>query len=332
MVDPRHAHRWTLPPEASVTLYLDDDDVSALLPVEEAISCVDRAFRLLSTGGAVNEVRHRTEAGGASLNVMWSIAPAEGVLGVKAYPVVRTDVTQGAVLTLLLHSTGTGELLAVVKADRLGQLRTGAASAVATRALAPPDARVLAVYGAGYQAESQVLALAAVMPALEAVLVVGRGPVRRDRFISRLREVLGVEVGAGEPEGAARSADVVVTATGSADPVLLGSWLSGGTHLNCVGSNVATKREVDRAVLGRAALIAVDDREVASRECGDLLANDWDQAGVVALGDVLTGDARGRFTGEEVTVFESQGLAVQDVVCARLVLSRAVEAGRGRHL
>jgi alanine dehydrogenase len=316
--------------EARMTLYLDDDDVSSLLSLEDAIACVDRAFRLLSDGGAVNEVRHRTHAGTVSLNVMWSLVPADGVLGLKAYPVVRTDVTQGAVLTLLLYSTTTGQLLAVVKADRLGQLRTGAASAVATRALAPPEPEVLAVYGTGFQAETQVLALAAVMPALRCVRVVGRSPARRDEFVSRMRAKLGVEVQAVEPDRAPRGADVVVTATGSVDPVLLGDWVRPGTHVNCVGSNLATKREIDRALLERAALIVVDDREVAARECGDLLANGWDQDGVVALGDVLTRPETRHAQPHDITVFESQGLAVQDVVCAALVYSRAVEAGRGR--
>jgi ornithine cyclodeaminase/alanine dehydrogenase len=317
-------------PEACVTLYLDDEDVSSLLSLQDAIGCVDRAFRLLSDGGAVNEVRHRTHASTVSLNVMWSIVPADGVLGVKAYPVVRTDVTQGAVLTLLLYSSATGKLLAVVKADRLGQLRTGAASAVATRALAPPESEVLALYGTGFQAETQVLALAAVMPALRSVRVVGRDPARRDEFVRRMRGRVPAEVRGVEPNQAPHGADVVVTATGSADPVLLGDWVRPGTHVNCVGSNVAMKREVDRVLLERAALIVVDDRDVAARECGDLLANGWGQDGVVGLGDVLTRVTAGRAQADDITVFESQGLAVQDVVCAALVYSRAMETGRGR--
>lgn len=313
-----------------MTLHLDDDDVSSLLPIGDAISCVDRAFRLLSDDAAVNEVRRRTQVGNASLNVMWSIAPTENVMGVKAYPVVRTDVTQGSVLTLLLYAVSNGELLAVLRADRLGQLRTGAASAVATRALGRPEAEVLGVYGTGFQAETQVLALAAVLPALRSVRVVGRSPARRDAFVARMRETLRIDVRAAEPDMAARAADVVVTATGSADPVLYGDWVKAGVHVNAIGSNVASKRELDRTLLDRADVIAVDDREVASQECGDLLANDWDQSDVVALGDVLTRRVTGRQAATDVTLFESQGLALQDVICAALVYSRALETGRGR--
>ena len=317
-----------------MTLYLDDDDVSALLPMEDAVACVDSAFRLLSDASAVNEVRHRTETPDVGLNVMWAIVPSAGVLGVKSYSVVRRDVSQGAVLTLLLYSVDTGELLSVIKADRLGQLRTGAASAVATRTLAAPQAETLAVYGTGFQAETQVLALAATVPGLRSVRVVGRTQERRDDFIERMRTLvhIGVDVGAAEPEEAARGADLLVTATGSADPVVRGDWVTPGSHVNAVGSNLSTRRELDRALLARASVIVVDDHDAALKECGDLIANGWDQDEVVALGDVLTGRAAGRRDDSEVTVFESQGLAVQDVACAALVHERAVAAGAGRPL
>jgi alanine dehydrogenase len=310
-------------------LYLDDDDVSALFSIGDAIDCVDRCFLLLADGTAVNAVRRRSAANGTTLNVMWALAPTEGVLGVKEYPVVRSDVTQGAVLTLLLHAMDTGRLLAVLAADRLGQLRTGAASAVATRALARKDSETLALFGSGFQAESQALALAQVMPELRRVLVVGRDAAKRDRFAQRLRAALDIEVIGSPAQEAAERADVVVTATGSTEPVLLGQWLRPGTHVDAVGSNVASKREVDREVLARAARIVVDDYEVAANECGDLIANDWDQSQVVSLGDVLTGRAAGRSNADEITVFESQGLALQDVVCAGVIYERAVERGVG---
>lgn len=315
-----------------MTLYLHDDDVSELLSLQDAITRVDEAFRLLSDGSAVNAVRRRTEFGPVTINVMWAAAPSLGVLGVKEYPVVRADVTQGAVLTLLLHSFATGELLAVVKADRLGQLRTGAASAVATRVLARPDSQTLAVYGCGFQAETQVLAQAAVLPALRAVRVVGRNVQRRDEFVARIRRALDIDVATALPQEAAESADVIVTATGSTEPVLNGEWVAAGTHINAVGSNVAAKREIDRSLLDRVAVLAVDDRNVAAEECGDLLANHWDQTGVVALGDVLTGRTSGRSTHHDITLFESQGLALQDVCCAALVHGRAVQRGMGQQL
>lgn len=315
-----------------MTLYLDDDDVSALLSMEDAVACVERSFRLLAEDAAVNEARHRTETSEVALNVMWAIAPTEGLLGVKAYSVVRQDVAQGAVLTLLLYSVHTGGLLAVLQADRLGQLRTGAATAVATRALARPGAQTLAVYGSGFQAETQVLALAATVPSLRSVRVVGRSPSRRDAFVERMREQTQLDVVSAEPEPAARAAELVVTATGSARPVVHGDWVAPGAHVNAVGSNAAARRELDRTLLERSAVIVVDDRTAATRECGDLIVNGWDQSDVVPLGDVLTGRVAGRMRVGDVTLFESHGLAIQDVVCAALVYERAVAVGAGRSL
>lgn len=311
-----------------MTLYLDDEDVATLLPMKDAIASVERAFTLLSDGAVVNEVRHRTGADGVELNVMWAVVPDDGVLGVKAYPVVRRDVSQGSELTVLLYSTTSGSLLAVVKGDKLGQLRTGAASAVATRALARRDARRLAVYGTGYQALSQVCALAAVLPTLDTVKVVGRSAARRDAFIDHVREIVSVDVKGAQPQAAA-GADILVTATGSATPVLHGRWVGSGTHVNAIGSNAAAKRELDRALLERASLIAVDDAMVAAQECGDLIANGWDQRNVVPVGDILTKKSTGRRGVDDITLFESQGLAVQDVVCAAIVYARALDTQRG---
>ncbi|MDO8562378.1 MAG: ornithine cyclodeaminase family protein [Candidatus Limnocylindria bacterium] len=312
-----------------MTFYLDDETVSSLLSTRDAFVCVDRAFRLLADGAAVNAVRRRSQAGDAVLNVMWALAPTEGVMGVKAYPVVRAGTTHGTVLTLLVYSVETGELLAVMKADRLGQLRTGAATAVATMALARRDAEVLSVYGTGFQAETQIRALVDVLPRLRSIHVVGRSAERRDAFIARMRNELDLDIREDGPESAARAADVIVTATDAADPVIRGAWIRPGTHVNAVGSNVATKREVDRALLEKAALILVDDRDVAAVDCGDLIANGWDQSTVGTVGDVLVGRTGGRESPDDVTLFESQGIALQDVVCAALVISRATEQGLG---
>jgi len=323
--------RGTTDSETDVTLYLHDADVSSLLTLPSAVDCVDQAFRLLSDGAATNGTRRRTTIQETSMNLMWAAAPSLDILGIKEYLVARQDVTQGAVLTLLLHSISTGQLLAVVKADRLGQLRTAAASAVATRALARPHSTSLAIFGCGFQAWSQALAMAATLPALDTVHVVGRDPVRRDRFVEVLQRCLPIEVRGADAEYAAES-DVVVTATGSSEPVLDGRRVRPGAHVNAVGSNSPTKREVDRHLLERTSLLVVDERETAAQECGDLIANDWDQHNVVTLGDVLTGRAPGRSQAEDITLFESQGLALQDVVCGAAIYRRAVEASTGQML
>jgi alanine dehydrogenase len=312
-----------------MVVYIDDEIVAAQLSPADASDCVERAFVLLAGGEATNAPRRRTVQGSATLNVMWAIAPSEGLMGVKAYPVVRSDTTQGAVLTLLLYSTVTGELLAMMKADRLGQIRTGAATGVASKALARPDSEVLSIFGAGFQAESQLRALVQGLPSLRSVRVVSRSEPRRDAFIQRMRDELALEIVAASPEAAAREADVIVTATGSAAPVFRGEWVKQGAHVNAVGSNSPVKREVDRTLLERAAVVVTDDRDVAQLDCGDLLVNGWDPATIPTLGELLIGVTPGRRNVEDITLFESQGLAIQDVVCAGLILSRAGAQGLG---
>lgn len=300
--------------------YLDDDDINELLSQADALREVEKAFCLLADGRATNAPRQRSGMDNMVLNIMWALAPTEGVAGVKSYPIVQSDVTRGAVLTLLMYSFSSGDLLAVIKADRLGQLRTGAASALAARELARPDSKVLSIFGAGFQALTQVLAQAEVLPNLERVLVVGRDVGRRQLFIDHLRKLLRIDVRAADPETAARSADVITTATGSTEPVLVGSWLQPGTHLNAVGSNSAGKREIDRMVLERAGLIVTDDIAVAAVDGGDFIVNDWDQSSLRTIGEVVTGRVPGRRHSDEITLFESHGLAIQDVVCAAHIL------------
>ena len=310
-------------------LFLTDADVARLLPIEDAIEQTEQGFRLLATGQATNAPRQRTAQEGATLNVMWALAPTRGVAGVKSYTVVRQDVSQGTTLVQLVYSSLTGELLAVLEANRLGQLRTGAATAVATRALARPDSSTLALIGTGFQAEYQARALVALAglggPVIDSITVVGRHAGRRDTFAARLRDSLGLEVCTDTAAEAVATADVVVTATGSSTPVLTGDWLPVGTHVNAVGSNLAAKSEVDRRVLERADHIVLDHADSTAAECGDLQVHGWPHTHVRDLGEVLEDPTSGRRTASEITLFESQGLALQDLLCAELVVRRATD-------
>jgi ornithine cyclodeaminase/alanine dehydrogenase len=234
---------------------------------------------------------------------------------------------------LTLYSMETGEMLALMEADRLGQIRTGAATAVATRAMANADPRALSIYGTGFQAEYQVKALLQTCPTITEVRVVGRDTQRRDAFIGRLAAwAEGVRFLAADAETAASAADVIVTATSSATPLFEAAWLRPGTHINAVGSNAPGKMEVGRQVLERAGLILVDDLEVAGTECGDLLVNQWDMSRIGTVGELLIGRRTGRSHRDEITLFESQGLAVQDVVCGAAVVARASKEGSGIRL
>jgi ornithine cyclodeaminase/alanine dehydrogenase len=301
---------------------LGEQVVERHLPPAAAIACVREAFELLRDGGIENPPRLRQQVGPAATNTMWAAAPSRGALGVKLYPIVREDVTRGSAFTFLLHTLPDGRLRAVLAADLLGRRRTGAASAVAARQLARPDSRTLALIGAGGQARHQAEALAHVLE-LERVLVASRSAARRDALVAELDAELDAEVRAAEPADAVRAADVVVTITGAREPVLHGEWLAPGTLVIAAGSNVATKRELDRAAVERCARVVVDDLAVAREECGDLLANEIGFERVETLPALLADGAPAR-DPEHVVLFESHGLAAQDLLCA-LHVADAVE-------
>jgi ornithine cyclodeaminase/alanine dehydrogenase len=316
-----------------VTLFLSEDDVERLLSVEDARREVRRVFELLAGDGTANYPRQRGGFDDALLNVMWAVSRDLRVMGAKVYPVVRTDVSQSSTSTFLLYSIPDGRLEAVLEAELLGQRRTAAASAVATQALAREDSETLTVIGTGWQAAGQVPAVAAVMPNLRRVVVVGRTTEAGLRFAQAMQPSLSVSAEvATTPEEAVYAADVLVTATGSYTPVVDGSWLRDGVHINAVGANYATKRELDRETIARADVIVVDSREVATQECGDLLLNAGAVDSTVELAAVLMGLAQGRTDAGQITLFESHGLAVQDLACARHILERATEEGMGARL
>lgn len=314
-------------------LFIDDQLVADQLSIPEATCSVSAAFRALSAGEARNEVRTRTSMGDAVLNVMRAVAPPVDALGVKSYVTVGRGITRGAGLDLLLYSFRTGKLTAHVQANRLGQLRTGAATVVATQALAMRQPVVLAVFGTGFQAEFQIRCLLTALPSLAEVRIAGRTAERATALAERLITEFGyIRFLPCSVQDAATAADVIVTATASATPLFEACWLKPGVHINAIGSNDARKCEIGRDVLERASRIFVDDLQVAETECGDLLVNGWDVSATRPLGDLLLGKTAGRVADGDITLFESQGLALQDVFCAAMVLAKATERGLGSAL
>lgn len=311
-----------------MTLLIDEDTVATLLPPADALTRVEQAFKLLADQQAFNEPRHRSQAFGSTLNVMWASAPSLDALAVKVYPVVKAEVSQAALILITLFSHSSGDCLGIVQGDLLGRRRTAAATALATKLMARSDSRVLALFGTGYQAAEQVKAVASVLPQLRDVLVIGRNPSRQAAFVSGLADGLpALQVIAANSETAVREADVIVTATGAVDPVLDGSWLRPGTHVNAIGSNQASSRELDSETMRRAAHVVVDSRAVAALECGDLLANGLGVAATTELGHVVAGRIPGRRDISDITIFESHGLALQDLVCGLHVLQSAQARG-----
>ncbi len=312
-----------------MSLFLSEDEVARVLPMEEVITAVEDAFRQLGLRKAVNRPRHRVISDSTVLHTMSAAIPSLGVMGLKAYSSSRG----GGRFLAMLYSTTTGELLAVMEANTLGQLRTGAASGVATKYLARPNAGVVGIIGTGWQARSQLIAISKVRP-VALVHVYSRDPARRSAFAEEMIRELGAEVATAESaQEAVADVDIIVTATTSREPVLLGAWLRPGVHINAIGSNWANKREIDTAVVRRADRIVVDDLEQAKIEAGDLLRPldedllDW--SSIVELGQLVTGDVAGRTAAEQITLFESQGIALEDVATMKLAFDRAKAAGIG---
>ena len=312
--------------------FLSEDDVARLLTMPLALEAVEQAMAEVARGEATNVPRERLRSAQTAMHFMQGLVPSQGAMGFKVY-----TVHQGVVRFLLhLYDCTSGRLLGILQAGLLGRVRTGAASGVATRVLAREDARTLGVFGSGRQAAAQVEAVCRVR-AIETVTVFARNRERLAGFCDALSRQLGIEV---RPAVSAREAvegsDIVTTITSSETPVFDGAWLAEGTHVNAAGSNMLSRRELDETALGRCELVVTDSRDVARRECGDLLPLvekgriGWGQ--VAELGDVLTGRARGRTDARQITCFESHGLAVQDVAVGARLLAMAAQEGIGSEL
>ncbi|MBI4392081.1 MAG: ornithine cyclodeaminase family protein, partial [candidate division NC10 bacterium] len=303
-----------------------------LLTMAEALEAVEEAFRQHGQGSAVNRPRARVRVPQGILHVMAAGLPPEGVLGFKAYTAFGGTVR----FHVHLYSAEDGRLLAIMEADRLGRIRTGAASGVATRYLARPGASVVGIFGTGWQAGSQLQAICAVREVRE-IRAYGRDAARRVAFCREMEAALQVPVRpAPEPRAVVEGADIVTTMTTAKAPVFDGRWLEEGTHLNAAGSNFPQKQEIDKAAVTAARRIVVDSKEQAQIECGDLIAPisrgllSWDQ--VHELGEVVAGKIPGRERPEDITLFESQGLALEDMAVAAVVYRKALREKVGREL
>lgn len=314
-----------------MTLFLTESDVESLLDMRSVLDGVEDVLRQHAEGKAANRARRRVTLPGAGLNVMFAGAPEIGALGLKAYTVARG----GARFYTMLFDPDGGELLAIMQSDKLGQLRTGAASGVATKHLAREDANTLGVYGAGWQAESQLEAIAAVKE-LERVVVHSRTEESRKAFAEKMGEKLGMEIETTHAPEEPAAQDIVVTMTSSVQPVLKGEWLKEGAHVNAAGSNFLFKSEIDRDVVKRSSLVTVDSKEELGLEAGNLLQGLETGAvmpeAVREIGQVIAGQVPGRQSPEEITLFASHGLAVQDLAAARIAYDRAKERGVGREM
>ena len=315
-----------------MALFLSDQEVAQLLPMDECIDVLEEAFAHAGAGKVDNSPRNRIRMPGGFFHFMVASNEGHGVFGYKAYP----SFAGGAKMIVMLYDYETGALLSCMEGGRLGQIRTGAASGLATKYMAKKDAATVAVIGSGFQARTQLEAVCAVRD-IKGVKVFSRKEERRTAFAERSGESLKVDVKAVESaQECVEGADVVIVITSAREPALLGEWLSPGAHVNAAGGNHWMRREVDEETVLRSEVIVVDDLDQAKIECGDLMWLEprgsfrWDMA--KELQDVVVGRVNGRPSEESITLFESMGLALEDIAAAHLVYNKAKAQGIGQEL
>lgn len=315
-----------------MAMFLSEADVRQLLTMDMALEAVESAHRDLALGQAIDTPRARSRLPQTVLHILQGALPAQGVLGYKAY----TSNRSGNRFLVHLFDAASGRLRAVIEADYLGMIRTGAVSGVAAKWLARPDVTVAGVFGAGWQAEGHVRAICRALP-LKRVKVFSRKADKLQDFCRRMSELTGVAVEpAASAEETVRGSDLVGTVTTAAQPLFEAEWLEEGAHINAAGSNALIRQEVSEAAIRRCGLITVDAVPTALAEAGDLLPllekGRLHSRQLVELGEVIVGRHAGRAGDKEITLFESQGMAIQDLAVALRVLAAAEQAGLGQPL
>jgi ornithine cyclodeaminase/alanine dehydrogenase-like protein (mu-crystallin family) len=305
---------------------LREADVAALLTTADALAAVEASFLRLARGSVDNRPRERLPLDDGVFAVMTCADHELGYAGLKAY----AWLPGGTPFAVLLFSLSDARLDAVIEADKLGQMRTGAASGVAARHLARGGAASLGVIGCGWQAASQIASIREAVPSIERVVVYCRNEERLEAFC---REH---DCEPAESHREAADHDVVVTVTTSKDPVLRGEWLRAGALVCAVGANDPRRRELDNAALERAAFVCCDSREDSMKESGDLIEPvtqgilDWLE--VHELQEVVAGEVQGRSSDDDVVVFKSNGIAAWDLAVGARVVELARERGVGVEL
>ena len=312
--------------------YLSEIDIQKLLTMPLALEAMEQAHRAFAEKRAIDVPRARIHLPTGTQHVLQAAAPELGYIGFKYYYTRPT----GKSFYVHLMNTESAKLEAIIEAVWMSMVRTGAASGVATKHLANPDASVLGQIGAGYQSESQLEAVCQVRN-IRTVRVFARTRDKLVAYCHRMSKKTGVTVQPAESaEAAVRGAHVVNVITKSAEPVLKGEWLEPGQHINAAGSNALSRREIDDATVRKCDVITVDGRGTARNECGDLLSAvekgwlRWDY--LTEIGEVIAGKAPGRTSAKQISLYESHGMGLQDLWVGVKMLKLARERGVGTDL
>lgn len=315
-----------------MALLLKESDVQSLLTMKDTVHVLEQAFKAWGQGRAINHPRQRIRVPSGFMHFMTAASLDDQLMGFKTYAVVNGKAT----FTVQVFNTETSRVEGWIEADALGQIRTGAASGLAAKYLSRPESKIAGVIGTGYQAETQLKAVCTTRK-IEQACVYSRKAEHRTRFAQKMSDELGIEIIPVEAaDQAVEQADIVITVTTARTPVFSGGALRLGTCVLAAGSNHWMRQELDKETFAKAALIAVDDLEQSKIECGELMAAvqsgvvRWEQ--VRELRDVVSGLIPGRPSDDAITIFESQGIALEDVAVAAHLLKLAEEKGVGQQI
>ena len=315
-------------------IYLTEDDVKSLLDMNTTLELTEEAFRSMSEGKSFNMVRQRMRIKKGALHLLPAAIPYKNVIGYKAY----TSFRAGLIFKVYLHCSETGNLLAVIDANEVGRLRTGAASGIATKFMAKKDATTMLLYGAGSQSETQLEAIV-LAHKLSKIYVTSRKIESAEAFATKMSTKLNIDIEpVADPKDLLSSVDIITTVTTANKPLFAHDDLNldRGIHINGAGSNSLIRAEIPEKSIEAAKILAVDSKEVAEVEAGDLLPSlekgrvHWNE--IVELGDIIAGTSKGRNSDKDLTIFLSQGMGLQDLMIAEYVYKKALENKIGTNL
>ncbi|GIS68120.1 MAG: ornithine cyclodeaminase [Chloroflexota bacterium] len=308
-------------------ILITEKDVKNLLTMELAICSLEEIFKKESIKDSVNSSRIRINLPEGSLNFMAASSKSLNLIGTKSYiPKTKTAIK----FYVQLYDGENGNLLSVIEANLMSRIRTGAASGLATKYLAKKNSSVLGIIGTGTQALHQAIAICKVRK-IKTINIYSRNVNNRKNFCALINKNINNvnAISVKTSKECVENADIITTITNSDSPVFSSKWIKPGTHINAAGSNVSTKREIDKETISKASTIVTDNIDQAKIECGDLIQpisigiTSWDK--INTLSDLITGKIKGRSTDNEITIFESQGVAIEDLAIGSLLYDLAVK-------
>ena len=315
-----------------MVLFLGEEEVKQLLTMNDAVKVLEETFRQQGIGNIINHPRYRIRTEKSMLHYLAGAVPHMKVMGYKAY----TSYKGGVKFRVFLHSIETGELISIMDGNFMGMIRTGATTGVATKYMARGDSSWVGIFGTGFQAGGQLMGVAAVRR-LKTIKAFSRNVERRKSFCSEMERLLEIEtIPAENPEDVIKGTDIVITSTTSVEPVFKGELIENGVHINAIGGNFLFKREIDETLIRKSNLIVVESIEQSKVEAGEFLPSiekgrlQWEQ--IHELGEVVVGKVKGRIKDEDITLFKSLGIALEDIAVAAHIYEQAKNKGIGEEI